>query len=548
MKKIYIISITILFIIFLISISYARVGGGHSFGGGRSSGSSRSSGGYHSSGSYHSSGGGSYSSYSGGGGGSGPASTFSGIMFLVFVGLMVCVLYLKQKEDEKNGGRKMNNLYSVGYNSSGSTNSFQFSLLHALLGFFLGFNSSVRPAPFQPMRRTVSIAESIKNYKYKDPNFSKPLFLDFIQIFYTKVQVARGNKSWDSLRPYLSINSISAYRTSDDPEKVDNIIIGSSNIVNIDTFKTFDKIYDRIEVEFEANYSEHIRGNEKIYYVKEKWTLKRKPGILSKGPEDISSFHCPSCGSPVELRLNGTCNHCDKIVTGGDFHWQLHMIKIIEKYPRPPLQVGGGGIEEGTDLPTVFQPNFEAAKRAFLTRYPNFNPKEFSRKVRDTFMKLQHAWSTCNWEAARPLETDYLFSMHKYWIEQYKAEGMRNILEDIEILSITTVKIEEDAFYEAITVRIKASMKDYTIDRNGKVVDGSKTVKRTFSEYWTFIRRAGFAGDTKEKKENTCPNCGGELQISMAGICEYCGSKITSGNFDWILSTIEQDEVYVSEQ
>jgi hypothetical protein len=64
MKKIYIISITILFIIFLISISYARVGGGHSFGGGRSSGSSRSSGGYHSSGSYHSSGGGSYSSYS----------------------------------------------------------------------------------------------------------------------------------------------------------------------------------------------------------------------------------------------------------------------------------------------------------------------------------------------------------------------------------------------------------------------------------------------------------------------------------------------------
>ncbi len=97
----------------------------------------------------------------------------------------------------------------------------------------------------------------------------------------------------------------------------------------------------------------------------------------------------------------------------------------------------GGGIEEGTDLPTVFQPNFEASKRAFLMRHPNFNPKEFAGKVRDTFMKRQHAWSTCNREAARPLETDYLFSMHKYWIEQYKAEGMRNILEDIEIHSIT---------------------------------------------------------------------------------------------------------------
>ena len=66
--------------------------------------------------------------------------------------------------------------------------------------------------------------------------------------------------------------------------------------------------------------------------------------------------------------------------------------------------------------------------------------------MKDTFFKLQHAWSTCNWEEARPLETDYLFSMHKYWIEQYKAEGMKNGLEDIEILSMTTVKIEQDAF------------------------------------------------------------------------------------------------------
>jgi hypothetical protein len=203
-------------------------------------------------------------------------------MFLVFVGLMVCVLYLKQKEDEKNGGRKMNNLYSVGYNSSGSTNSFQFSLLHALLGFFLGFNSSVRPAPFQPMRRTVSIAESIKIINTKIRIFQNLCFRFHSNILH-KVQVARGNKSWDSLRPYLSINSISAYRTSDDPEKVDNIIIGSSNIVNIDTLRFLDKIYDRIEVEFEANYSEHIRGNEKILLCKGKMDIKRKPGILSKG-------------------------------------------------------------------------------------------------------------------------------------------------------------------------------------------------------------------------------------------------------------------------
>jgi hypothetical protein len=30
----------------------------------------------------------------------------------------------------------------------------------------------------------------------------------------------------------------------------------------------------------------------------------------------------------------------------------------------------------------------------------------------------------------------------------------------------------------------------------------------------------------------------------MAGICEYCESRVTSGQFDWVLSRIEQDEVY----
>jgi hypothetical protein len=30
----------------------------------------------------------------------------------------------------------------------------------------------------------------------------------------------------------------------------------------------------------------------------------------------------------------------------------------------------------------------------------------------------------------------------------------------------------------------------------------------------------------------------------MAGVCEYCQGKVTSGEFDWVLSRIEQDEAY----
>jgi hypothetical protein len=30
----------------------------------------------------------------------------------------------------------------------------------------------------------------------------------------------------------------------------------------------------------------------------------------------------------------------------------------------------------------------------------------------------------------------------------------------------------------------------------------------------------------------------------MAGTCSYCSAHITRGEFDWVLSKIEQDEAY----
>ena len=34
------------------------------------------------------------------------------------------------------------------------------------------------------------------------------------------------------------------------------------------------------------------------------------------------------------------------------------------------------------------------------------------------------------------------------------------------------------------------------------------------------------------------------LAVSMTGNCNYCRVKVTTGEFDWVLSRIEQDESY----
>ena len=44
------------------------------------------------------------------------------------------------------------------------------------------------------------------------------------------------------------------------------------------------------------------------------------------------------------------------------------------------------------------------------------------------------------------------------------------------------------------------------------------------------------------RSDGKCPNCGAELKINMGGECEYCRAKITTGDFDWVLSRLDQDD------
>ena len=62
------------------------------------------------------------------------------------------------------------------------------------------------------------------------------------------------------------------------------------------------------------------------------------------------------------------------------------------------------------------------------------------------------------------------------------------------------------------------------------------------AEIRTRIRGRGAKGPPKPEK--TCPNCGAPLNVTMVGDCTYCKVKVTTGQFDWVLSRIEQDDVY----
>jgi hypothetical protein len=385
-----------------------------------------------------------------------------------------------------------------------------------------------------------------------DPNFSEIVFTDFCYALYGKAHDARGHgpTALDQFSPYLSEAARNALlqRNPGGLKEVKGIIIGALRIENV---SGLEKPLVNISLMFETNYTEVVGANgsatketprEMTYYVRERWHLERKRDVLSPPPAQATALHCPKCGAPLQKDTVGACAFCGTKVESGEFQWYVRGIGLLSREAKGPLLTSDVP-EAGTDLPSVVQPGFRDVRIEFEKNNPSFTWGEFQARARLIFDELQAAWSTLNWERARPHETDNLFQMHQYWIDAYKRQHLRNVLDQCRVTAMQPVKLQEDAFYNAITLRIGAQGYDYTVDQNGNVVSGSKTNLRYWSEYWTFIRNRK-AKPVPASADLNCPNCGAPLKVNNAGVCEFCGGKITSGEFDWVLSKIEQDESY----
>ena len=398
-------------------------------------------------------------------------------------------------------------------------------------------------------RRPDAFAFAFVQLRKFDPNFSEIVFSDFCYALYAKAHDARGRgqSGLDQFSPYLSEAARSALlqRNPAGLKEVKGIIIGGMTIAGV---RGLDTPVVNISLVFDTNYTEVVATDggapgEMTYYVRERWELERKRDVLSPPPAQATALHCPRCGAPLQKDTVGACAFCRTRIDSGEFQWYVRGINLLNREAKGPLLTSDVP-ESGTGLPSTVQPNFAHVRSQFELNNPTFSWSEFQARASLIFNELQAAWSTLNWERARPHETDNLFQMHQYWIEAYKRQRLRNILDRSKIYGVQPVKIQEDAFYNAITLRIWAQGYDYTIDDGEKVVSGSKTNLRNWSEYWTFIRNRK-AKPGAARADLNCPNCGAPLKVNNAGVCQFCGGKITSGEFDWVLSKIEQDESYI---
>lgn len=378
-----------------------------------------------------------------------------------------------------------------------------------------------------------------------DPNFSRVLFLDFARLVYVKLHESRGGlgaraDGQFAVAPYLAPSVREGIKNS--TVNVSEVIVGALSIQRVHLLPDSVQVF----VEIRANVVEAPAGGQpNRLFMQQRLTFVRPKSVLTQSPEKVLALGCPNCGSPEEPGTDGRCPSCGTVTGRGQMDWQVQRIETQQRQTVGPPVAHMGGVELGTGDPTAFAPDLAAQKRSLGMRDPGFHWANFNRRALHIFRELQDAWTTLDDKRMRPYVTDTLFDTVRYWMERYRDSGTREMLEDIKVQRIEVAKIEHDAWFDSITVRIFASMKEYQLDRTGRMISGSKDKPRLFSEYWTMIRRSDHA-HKQPGDPGSCPSCGAPLdKISRAGVCEYCNSKIISGDFDWVLAIITQDEDYV---
>ncbi|MDP7011106.1 MAG: Tim44-like domain-containing protein [Verrucomicrobiota bacterium] len=408
----------------------------------------------------------------------------------------------------------------------------------AICIFYVVKNNEISSIVVTPSPRTPANWDALRAH---DENFSEVLFRDFGYSLFSKIHEARGSGQLGRYSQYLNdsarTNLAMLHSALTD---VQGVVVGGLTVHDL-VVPAEPKEQVSVRLMYEANYTEVSVAGERAVYSHQVWHLSRRAGVLSPEPDRISSLGCVGCGSPLEPQPDGTCPHCGNQYERGEYHWFVTGITELNRREVGPALTSKAA-DVGLNLSTVYDPNLEGQRAQFIERYPDMDFKVAVARFQHIYHTLQKSWSEQDLDQLRPFETDSLFQNHRYWVEEYQRQNLRNVLKEVTLDNIELVKIRSDKFYDAITCRLFASMIDYTQDDNGKVLCGSTSRSTRFSEYWIFVRGRGAAENAKG--DAVCPNCAAELKISMAGECEYCGSKLTSGQFDWVLSEIQQDEEY----
>lgn len=365
--------------------------------------------------------------------------------------------------------------------------------------------------------------QELVNIQADDPDFSRAVFEDFAYRLYAEARRFGGAR----VARYFAPGALSKLT-----DHADQVVIGTLRVLGSRSVAA----ENQMTVQFEAN----LTRGKRTQFVVERWYFYRAHGVQTKPPQ-TRAWPCPNCGAPWEGGDPTTCASCGQAITPGRFDWAVSDM-ATESIENVGKTLTGTVDEVGNNYPTVRDHAADARLRELASDDANVTWPAFQERATMIYGRLNDAWNASELAPVRGLVTKSLLDYLHYWLDEYRRQGLHNRLDKAALQSMELAKVDRDRYFDSITVRIRATGLDFTTDARGKVVGGSDKRPRPYSEYWTFLRSSARRGPIVT--DPRCPNCGAPLAISDAGTCTHCDAELERGSFDWVLSKIEQDDVY----
>ena len=202
----------------------------------------------------------------------------------------------------------------------------------------------------------------------------------------------------------------------------------------------------------------------------------------------------------------------------------------------------GGGVRNGMGAQgiNVVLPDRSAEIEQIIKQFdPDFSGSDFITFSKNVFMDIEDAWCKRDLAPVRPVMHQNLYNTTEKQVQSKIQQGVVYHYESIAIDTAYLTSFVKDSQFEYLTTYLSARMIDYQVDeKTGNIIRGDKTTRWVMRYKMKFVRSAGVKTkqETGEMNGHNCPNCGAPLEMSSSGICEYCGSTVTTGEYSWVLT------------
>lgn len=186
-------------------------------------------------------------------------------------------------------------------------------------------------------------------------------------------------------------------------------------------------------------------------------------------------------------------------------------------------------IETKTGKGNKYQRTYEDVSKSALEKFNTDDINVLKDYFYGMFLDFETAYNNLDYNMMKILSTKQLYQNYYTGMSLDLKVGKKKIISDIEKKKVIIFELDSTIAKQIASVMIEISYLNYTIDKNGYIISGSRNKKIT-EKFEVMFRK-----DFERKDITECPNCGAEI---IGNKCNFCRSTVK--NVDFKISSIRK--------